>query len=93
MGRVVRRSRMQQIVDYAHRVFNERGHTPSYSMIQAEFGIEHAGTVRRYVKQAEAAGLVTLGEYSSGRGERVQRIRLGRPEEADTVRIKRGREL
>jgi hypothetical protein len=46
-------------------------------MIRDGLGIEHDGTVRRYVKQAEAAGLITLADYHGGRGPRCgQRIRL-----------------
>jgi hypothetical protein len=86
--------RMIQLVAYCRRVFEEQGHTPSYSMIREELGIEHDGTVRRYVKQAEQTGLLWLDEYRGGRGPRKgQRIRLGRPDEASTVKIKMGRDL
>lgn len=87
-------SRMTQVVDYCQRVVAERGRAPSYSMIRQALRIEHDGTVRRYVKQAEAAGLLTLGEYRGGRGHGSEpRIRFGLPEEADAKRIKMGRDL
>lgn len=94
MGNVARSSRMSQVVDYCRRVFDERGHTPSYSMIRDALRIDSNGNVRRYVKQAEQAGLVSLVAYQGGRGPRQgQRIRLGRPEEAQAIQIKMGRDL
>jgi hypothetical protein len=85
---------MTEVVAYCRAVFAEHGHTPSYSMIRDQFGFYGNGDVRRYVKQAEAGGLLELTDYRGGRGpRRGQRIRLGRPEEADTVRIKMGRDL
>jgi hypothetical protein len=49
-------------------------------MIRDALGIDYDGTVRRYVKQAEAAGLITLADYHGGRGpRRGQRIQLGDP--------------
>jgi len=87
-------SRMSQVVDFCQRVVAQQGRAPSYSMIRHELGIEHDGTVRRYVKQAEAAGLLTLGEYRGGRGSgNTPRIRFGLPSEADTTKIKMGRDL
>ena len=71
-----RRRRYMQVVDFCHEHMAATGSTPTYSVIGGALRIADAGTVRRYVKQAEAAGLVTLGEYSQGRGDRVSRIRL-----------------
>jgi hypothetical protein len=86
--------RVDALVAYVRRMFEQHGETPSYSMIRDELGFFDNGTVRRAVKVAEAKGDLTLGEYTGGRGpRRGQRIRLGRPEEADTVRIKMGRDL
>ncbi len=74
-----RRRRYMQVVDFCHEHLAATGSTPTYSVIGGALRIADAGTVRRYVKQAEAAGLVTLGVYSQGRGNRVSRIRLGEP--------------
>jgi hypothetical protein len=64
-------------------------------MIREALRISDDGTVRRYVKQAEAAGLIHLNdEYRGGRGPRCgQRIRMGRPDEIEVPRIKMGRDL
>jgi hypothetical protein len=52
-------------------------------MIRDELRICDNGTVRKHVKEAEAAGLITLADYRGGRGVRAgQRIRLGTPQEA-----------
>lgn len=90
----VRVPRMIQVVDFCRRTIAQQGRAPSYRMIRNELNIEHDGTVRRYVKQAEAAGLLTLGEYRGGRGAgNTPRIRFGLPSEADTTTIKMGRDL
>ncbi len=90
----IRRTRLEQVMDYCRRVFAEQGHAPSYTMIRDELGLTDRATVRQYVKQAEARGLVTLGDYAGGRGpRRGQRIRLGNASEVQTVRLKKGREL
>ncbi|NYD88766.1 hypothetical protein HD841_000535 [Sphingomonas melonis] len=86
--------RVDALVAYVRRMVAETGNTPSYSMIRDALGFYDNGTIRRAVRAAEAKGLLTLGEYTGGRGPRCgQRIRLGRPEEADTVKIKMGRDL
>lgn len=85
--------RYVEVVEFCHQYARENGAAPSYSKIRQALRIEHDGTVRRYVKQAEAAGLITLGEFTGGRGDTVKRIRLGRPGEADTQRIRLGRDL
>ncbi len=71
---------------------------PSYSMIRDALRISDDGSVRRYVKQAEQAGLISLAPYIGGRGQRCgQRIRLGTPEEAaagrKTIRLGRPEDL
>jgi hypothetical protein len=78
-----RKRRYIELVDYCRRSFEQTGIVPSYSMIRDEMRISDNGTVRRFVKEAEAAGLITLADYQGGRGVRAgQRIRLGTPEEA-----------
>jgi hypothetical protein len=85
---------MIQVVDFCRRTIAQQGRAPTYSMIRAELGLAENGTVRRYVKQAEAAGLLTLGEYRGGRGAgNTPRIRFGLPSEADATTIKMGRDL
>lgn len=77
------RKRVEQLVAYCRSNFEQTGIVPSYSMIADELRMFDAGTVRRCVKQAEAAGLITLADYRGGRGpRRGQRIRLGTPAEA-----------
>lgn len=85
---------MEQLVAFVERFNAEHGHTPSYSVIRRALGISDDGSVRRHVVEAEAAGLLHRGRYFGGNGAtRVQRIRLGRPEEAQVIQIKMGREL
>jgi hypothetical protein len=86
---------MQQVVDLCWRFVREAGAPPSYSQIRDELKISDDGTVRRYVRQAVDAGLLSLNDdYPGGRGpRRGQRIRMGLPEEADTVKIKMGQDL
>lgn len=94
MNARARPRRLDEIMAFCHRIYRESGHAPSYSMIRDECRITDNATVRQYVKRAEAEGLLTLGEYTGGRGpRRGQRIRLGLPEEADKTRIKMGRDL
>ncbi len=92
---LARQSRMQQVVAYCRQTVAEIGTAPSYSMIRQALRIGDDGSVRRYVRQAEAAGLIELNdEYRGGRGpRRGQRIRLGLLSEADTKTIKMGRDL
>lgn len=86
--------RVDALVAYVRRMFDQCGEAPSYSMIRDELGFFDNGTVRRAVKVAEANGDLTLGDYSGGRGpRRGQRIRLGAPDEADAVKIMMGRDL
>jgi hypothetical protein len=86
---------MQQLVAYCRLTIAEAGIAPSYSMIRDALKIGDDGSVRRYVRQAEAAGLLSLNDnYRGGRGPRGgQRIRLGLPEEADTRRLAFGHEI
>ncbi len=95
MNRAARQSRMMQLVDFCRRTIAEKGAPPSYSMIRDGLKISDDGTVRRYVRQAEAAGLLSLNDdYRGGRGpRRGQRIRMGTPDEAQQVTIKMGRDL
>lgn len=90
-----RQSRMMQLVDFCRRTIATTGTAPSYSMIRDGLKIGDDGTVRRYVRQAEAAGYLSLNDdYRGGRGpRRGQRIRMGTPEEAHVVMIKMGRDL
>jgi hypothetical protein len=92
-----RQPRYVQLVDHCRDVFARTGRIPSYSMIRDALRISDDGSVRRYVKQAEQAGLISLAPYVGGRGERCgQRIRLGTPEEAaagrKTIRLERDRQ-
>ena len=77
-----RKRRYIELVDYCRHAFEQTGVVPSYSMIRDALRICDNGTVRKHVKQAEAAGLITLADYRGGRGVRAgQRIRLGIPED------------
>lgn len=89
----VRVPRYRQVAAYCHQFAEVNGCAPSYGNIVAALRITDRGTVRRYVKQAEAAGLLYLGSFSGGRGHTQPRIRLGTPGEADPQRIKMGRDL
>lgn len=78
-----RQRRYIEVVEYCRAIFAQTGIVPSYSMIADGLHLNDKGSVRRHVKEAEAAGLITLAEYKGGRGPRCgQRIRLGTPEEA-----------
>jgi len=91
-----RKRRYIQLVDYCRLAFEQTGVVPSYSMIRDELRISDNGTVRKFVKEAEAAGLITLADYQGGRGVRAgQRIRLGTRQEAAEGRqaIKFGNEV
>lgn len=91
-----RQRRYIEVVEYCRAMFAKTGSVPSYSMIAEALRLADKGSVRRCVKEAEAAGLITLAEYKGGRGPRGgQRIRLGTPEEAAEGRqtIKMGYEL
>jgi len=72
-----RQIRHLELVEYCRQAFEETGVVPSYSMIRERMRIGDNGTVRKHVKEAEAAGLITLADYRGGRGARAgQRIRL-----------------
>jgi hypothetical protein len=91
-----RKRRYIEVVDYCRHTLESTGVVPSYSMIRDALRIYDNGTVRKHVKEAEAAGLITLADYRGGRGPRAgQRIRLGTPQEAAEGRqtIKLGSEV
>jgi hypothetical protein len=91
-----RQRRYLQVVEYCRREHAATGKVPSYSMIRDALHISHDGNVRRYVRQAADAGLISLAPTTGGRGpRRGERIRLGTPEEAAEGRktILMGRDL
>lgn len=86
--------RYRQVAEYCAHVVASGEPIPSYSQIAAALGIFDRGTVRRYVMQAEKAGLLTrTGETFGGRGNASRRIRLGQPDEAERKTIRRGASL
>lgn len=83
-----------QVADYCARVVSEGGLIPSYNQICKALRISHRGTVRRYVMQAEAKGLlIRAGHAAGGMGSKNRRLRLGRPDEAEAKTIQPGYHL
>lgn len=86
--------RYRQVADYCAQVVAEGGSVPSYNQIATALGIYDRGTVRRYVVQAEEAGLLSRsGPISGGKRSDSRRIRLGHADEADRKRIRPGDRL
>jgi hypothetical protein len=72
-----RQRRYLEVVEYCRAMHARTGRTPSYSMIGDALGIDHAGTIRRYVHQAADVGLLSLAPTTGGRGpRRGERIML-----------------
>lgn len=92
---VARIRRYEQVAVYCHKFFAETGYVPSYTTIAEALGICDRATVRQHVVEAERRGLLHRAGTPVGGSGRTQgqRIRLGRPDEAQQVTIRLGREF
>ncbi len=86
--------RYRQVAEYCAHVVALGEPVPSYSQIASALGIYDRGTVRRYVMQAEEAGLLTrTGRTHGGKGNTSRRICLGQPSDMERKTIRRGEPL